>query len=186
MEQYNDDVTLKKPILEMLTVANEFCYFFDRLALKPIEEVLEFIYRIGPLLYLKGSLMPDVEVEHPEANERFVTPEDWENLFYVLREKFGKKDEFWFNDPQYINANEPLKASLSESITDIYQDMKDFILLYQRNTHAARQNAISECRKLFGSHWGYRIASIMPKIHHLLHENEIDPPTFLQSLDMID
>ena len=186
MSEYTDDVTLKKPIIEMLTVANEFCYFFDHVAIKPLEEILEFVYRISPLMYLKGSLMPDVEVEYPEANERFVTPEDYENLFYALREKFGKKDEFWHIDPQYINENEPLRGSISEMLSDIYQDMKDFILLYQRNTYAARQNAVKECRTLFASHWGYRIASLMPKIHHLLHENETEPPAYLQSLDMID
>lgn len=186
MSKTSEDITTKKPVLEILTVANEFCYFFDHVAIKPIEDILEFVYRIGPLLYLKGSLIPDIEVEHPEANERFVTPEDYENLFYALREKLGKKDEFWHIDPQYINENEPLKASISEMISDIYQDMKDFILLYQRNTYAARQNAVKECRTLFASHWGYRIASLMPKIHHLLHENETEPPAYLQSLDMID
>jgi len=178
------DFTLKKPVLEMLTVANEYCYYFEHLANKTHTEILEFTSRIGPLLYLKGSLIPNVEVENPEANERFFTPEEWETLFYALREIFGKYDEFWIIDPQYINENEPLKASLSENITDIYQDMKDFILLYQRNTYAARQNAVKEIRKLYATHWGYRITNIMPKVHHLLYEEDTDTPPFMQPLDI--
>ena len=178
------DITLKKPVLEILTVANEYCYYFEHLGEKSHTEILEFMYRIGPLLYLKGSLIPDLEVESPEANERFVTPEEWETLFYSLREIFGKYDEFWIIDPQYINENEPLKASLSENITDIYQDMKDFVLLYQRNTYAARQNAVKEIRKLFANHWGYRITNILPKVHHLLHDEDTDSLPYMQSLDM--
>ncbi len=185
MSSYSDDVTIKKPILEMLTVANEYCYFFEHIEKKEAVEIIEFVYRVGPLLYLKGTLVPKVEVENPELNERFVTPEQWENLFYALREKFGYKDEFWIIDPAYINENEPLKASLSENISDIYQDMKDFVLLYQKNTLAARQNAVSEIRKLFATHWGYRITNMMPKVHHLMHEDEEEPPEFLQTLDML-
>jgi len=179
MNNESNDITLKKSVLEMLTVANEYCYYFEHLGKKTHTEILEFVSRIGPLLYLKGSLIPNVEVENPEADERFFTPEEWETLFYALRKVFGKYDEFRIIDPQYINENEPLKASLSESMTDIYQDMKDFILLYQRNTYAARQNAVKGIRKLYATHWGYRITNILPKVHHLLYEEESDSSPFI-------
>jgi hypothetical protein len=184
MSIQHDDITIKKPVLEMLTVANEYCYYFDRIENKEPLEIIEFVYRVAPLLYLKGTLVPETVVENPELNERYVTPEQWETLFYALREKFGYKDEFWIIDPQYVNENEPLKASLSENICDIYQDMKDFVLLYQKNTLAARQNAVHEIRRLFAVHWGYRITNMMPKIHYLMHENEAEPPEFLKTLDM--
>lgn len=183
MSGFSEDITLKKSILEILTVANEYCHFIENIGNKSAGDILEFIDKIGPLLYLKGTLIPDIAVQNPEANERFVTSEQWENIFYALREKLGPKDEFWIIDPQYINKDEPLKASLSENIADIYQDMKDFLLLYQKNTFAARENAVNECRSLFGTHWGYRIANILPKVHHLLYESEEGPPNFRQSLD---
>jgi len=185
MSNYSDDNTLKKPILEMLTVANEYCFFFDHIEKVEPEEILEFVYRVGPLLYLKGTLIPKIKAENPELNERYVTPEQWETLFYSLREKLGHKDEFWIIDPQYINENEPLKASLSETICDIYQDMKDFVLLYQKNTLAARQNAVQEIRMLFATHWGYKITGMMSKIHSLIHEEEEEPPEFLHTLDTL-
>ncbi|MBC8321192.1 MAG: DUF5063 domain-containing protein [Bacteroidetes bacterium] len=167
-----DDITLSKPVIEMATVANEFCYFFDTIDSKDKQTILEFTQRILPLLYLKGSLLPNVTPEYPESNERFVTEEQWERIFTVLRDKFGKDDEYWVIDPQYINETEPLKASLSENITDIYQDMKDFILLMQKNTLAARENAVSECSLLMANHWGYRIGNIFARIHHLIYFGE--------------
>ncbi len=183
MTDFTDDITLKKPIIEMLTVANEYCYYFEHIQEKQAMEIIEFMYRIGPLLYLKGTLIPFVEVEYSEANERYVTLEQWETLFYSLREKFASKDEFWIIDPQYVNENEPLKASLSENICDIYQDLKDFVLLYKKNTVAARQNAVHEIKHLFATHWGYRIATMLAKTHHLMHEDEAEPPEFLLSPD---
>ena len=168
----NDDITLSKSVIEMATVANEFCHFFENIENKENESILNFIQRILPLLYLKGTLLPQLTPEFPEANERFVTEEQWEKIFTALRDKFGKEDEYWIIDPQYINETEPLKASLSENIADIYQDMKDFLLLLQKNTLAARENAINECNTLLGNHWGYRVGNIFNRIHHLIYFNE--------------
>jgi len=172
MSAQTDDITLSKAVIEMATVANEFCYFFETVEKKNSETILSFTQRILPLLYIKGSLLPDIQPQNPEANERFVTEEQWERIFTTLREIFAKNDEFWFIDLQHINETEPLKASLSENIADIYQDMKDFILLMQKNTLAARENAISECRLLLANHWGYSIGNIFTQIHHLTYYNE--------------
>ena len=183
-DPYPDDITVTKPILEMVTVANEFCFYLDNAEEKSKTGILEFMNRILPLLYLKGSLLPDIKVENPEANEKFVTEEQWERIFLLLRDKFGKQDEFWIIDPLYINDTEPLKASMAENIADIYQDMKDLIMLYQKNTFDARQNAVSDTKLLFGNHWGYRIGNVFSRIHHLLHNEEVEPPQFMKSLDL--
>lgn len=173
----SDDITLSKPVIEMATVANEFCYFLENLEKKEKESIFDFMQRVLPLLYLKGSLLPIIEPEYPEANERFVTEEQWERVFTEMRDIFGKEDEYWIIDPQYINETEPLKASISENIADIYQDMKDFLLLLQKNTLAARENAINQCRILHGNHWGYRIGNIFTRIHHLIYfDEEIESP----------
>jgi len=167
-----DDITLSKSVIEMATVANEFCYFLENVEGKDKQIILSFTQRILPLLYLKGSLLPDIEPKDASANERFVTEEQWEVVFTTLRGVFAKDDEFWIINPEHINETEPLKASLSENIADIYQDMKDFILLMQKNNLAARENAINECSLLFAKHWGYRVGNIFSHIHHLLYYNE--------------
>ncbi|MEJ2596137.1 MAG: DUF5063 domain-containing protein, partial [bacterium] len=135
--QVPEDITTHHTVKEMVTVANEYCVYLETAENKSMEGVLKFAGTILPLLYLKGSLLPGVEVEYPEANERFVTEEEWERVFQMLRDKFGATDEFWIIDPQHINETEPLKASLAENLSDIYQDMKDFVLLYQKDTLAA-------------------------------------------------
>ncbi len=174
MTELPDDITMGKNSLEMLIVANEYCLFMEDIENKSKKAIFDFIHRVLPLMYTKGSLLPELEVEYPEANMRFVTEEQWEMLFTKLREKFADSDEFWIIDPQYINETEPLKASLSENLSDIYQDMKDFILLYQKNNIAARQNAISDCKNLFSNHWGYSISNIMAQLHHLIYNTEED------------
>ena len=168
----NTESNLSKNVLEMAAVANEFCLFFENTEKKNKEEILEFSQRILPLIYLKGSLLPDITPEYPEANERFVTEVQWEEVFNSLREILQKDDEYWIIDPQYINETEPVKSSISENIADIYQDMKDFLMLLKKNTLAAQQNAVFECKNLMQSHWGYRVGNTLTRVHHLLFDDE--------------
>jgi hypothetical protein len=61
------------------------------------------------------------------------------------------------------------KGSITEFMTDLYQDMKDFVLLYQKNTVAARENAVHSCKQLFEEHWGVKLINTHKAIHMLLY-----------------
>ena len=171
MEGSKNEVVFSRKVMEMITVANEFCIFIEETEKYEKLQMLAYLERVIPLLYLKGSLLPDVEVSDDTANERFVTEEQWEMVFRELKRKFGKEDTFIANEN--TGEKETLKYSLAENIADIYQDMKDFLLLYQQNTMAARENAVYYCKLYFESRWGYRSVRSLYAIHHLLHGDQI-------------
>ncbi|NLN94799.1 MAG: DUF5063 domain-containing protein [Bacteroidales bacterium] len=168
------DNIFSPPVIELFTVLNEYCIFIEKASDYAKHDILEYLNRVLPLMYLKGTLVPAVEVEHPEANERYVTEEQWQDIFNMLRAKFDKEDIFYFIDPGSNNFDEEWDIySLSEDLTDIYQDSKDFVLLYSKNLHAARENAIHEIAALFKSHWGHRISRSLIHIHYILYRSYI-------------
>jgi hypothetical protein len=160
-----------KNVFEIITVANDFCIFLAKIETYSKTEAIDYLQKVCPLLYIKGALIPDVEVSNPDANERFVTEGDWETLFNELRNKFQPDDEFWFIDNSGINDNNPIKGSLAEHFADIYQDLKDFLMLYQKNTLDAKENAVSELKRLFPIHWGLRIVNAMKILHYITLKN---------------
>ena len=162
-----DDPIVSRNVLEMITVAHEYCTFIEKASDYKTEDILDYLQKICPLIYLKGSLLPEVEVEFPEANERFVVEEDWEKIFTTLREKFQSIDEYWFHDYNSVDMNDPIKGSLADNFADIYQDLKDFTLLYQKSSHAAKENAVHEIKALFTTHWGFLIVSAHRYIHYI-------------------
>ncbi len=166
-----DDPAISAPVLEMLTVANEYCLFFEKTEGRSMPEILDYFHRIGPLLYLKGSLLPAIESEDAYPGERFVTEEEWESMFKTLREIFQGDDIYYFLDHNHDSREE----SLSDNLSDIYQDMKDFTLLYQKNTHLARLKAIQFLRELFPVRWGLCIIKAMGAAHQLLFREAINP-----------
>lgn len=153
-------------VLDMLTVANEFCAFTEKAESYNPQEVYKFYSKICPLLYLKGALLPEITPDEDFIGERFVNEDQWESIYNSLLLVFASNDDFYTLSYE-SGDNIPLKASLAEHLADIYQDMKDFVLLFQKNHDYAKLNAVHECRELFFSHWGVRISSLMPAIHML-------------------
>lgn len=160
-----------KNVMEMLTVANEYCHFIEKAHQYEVKDILEYLEKIFPLLYLKGSLIPDVEIQVPEANERFVTEETWQSIFNEMRNKFKPNDEFWAMDHADYNEGEAIKVSLADNLSDIYQDLKDFVTLYSKGTDAAKENAVHYCKLYYQIHWGYRLVQAQKYIHHLINSD---------------
>lgn len=168
----SNDPTLSRNILEMAAVASEFCNFLEDASNLKREAFFNSLQGLVPLLYLRGSLLPDIEPEFPEANERFVTEEQWEGLFNNLRELSGDLDEFWFIDHTGTHITETLKGSFSEHLTDVYQDLKDFILLFKKPQLASRENAVASCKANFIPHWGRRLSNLLPALHQIKAETK--------------
>jgi hypothetical protein len=167
-----DDPVYSRKVLEMLTVANEYCLFMEKAEEYSMEELLNFLQKISPLIYLKSALLPDVEVADEDAVEHYVSEEQWETLFNQLFNKFGEKDQFYFVDHQEKSHNDPVKGSLAESYTDIYQDLKDFLLLYQNPLKSFKENAVRECRRLFETRYGYKLINAQSAIHCIQYPEE--------------
>ena len=155
-------------VLELMRVGHEYCLYIEEAGQHSRDEILTFIHKIFPMLYMKGLFIPEIEVDLTESGERFVTGEEWESVFNTLRATFEVYDQFWTIDPEISGGNEPVKLSLAENLTDVYQDLKDFIMQYQKNSRAAKETAVMECRQWFKERWGKRITESIYYIHYLI------------------
>ncbi len=173
MNDISEHPVYSKNVLEFITVANDYCLTLGKVEATKKKWLLNYLQKIIPLLYLKASLIPELEVQNPDANERFFTQEEWEFLFNQLRQKFVGDDTFWFLDPS-ASITDPVKGSLAECLSDIYQELKDFITLYQKNSLDAKENAVFEVRDSFEKRWGYSLVNAHKTIHYLIM-NELMP-----------
>ena len=157
-------------VLELLRIGHEYCLYIENTDSHSAMELVSFAHKLFPMLYLKGLFLPDVETDPEEVGERYVTEEEWESVFNLLRNKLQEKDLFWTIDPEITGGNEPVKLSLAENLTDIYQDLKDFIMQYQKKSRAAKEVAVKECKNWFHERWGKRIAEAVSYLHYLTHK----------------
>jgi len=162
-----DDPVCSRKVLEMITVANEYCLSLEKADAYSVAELTSFLRKIAPLIYLKSTLLPDIDVQDDDSVEHYVTEEQWESLFNTLHQKFGDNDVFYYVDLRETSHNDPLKGSLAESFTDVYQDLKDFLLLYQNPLRTFKENAVNDCKRLFETRYGYKLLNATAALHCL-------------------
>lgn len=162
-----DNLVRSKSVLEVFAIASEFCIFVDKIEQAEPDKALIFLQSILPALYLKGSMLPEVEVQDDSASERFVTEEEYETLRYRLAKYFDTRD--YFSTVDLADGSiESVPTSLSELLADIYTDLKDFLILYAKENPSAKENAVAACHYYYHVGWGSRIVTALPQIHHLV------------------
>jgi len=167
-----DDLVYSKKVIEFLTVANEYCVFTENLEKYSKEDILLFYQKLLPLLYLKGALLPQIGTDDNTALEHYVTEEKWEEIYTQISKKLEKDDKYFLIDDEAYVAKDAENgiASVAEKLADTYQDMKDFVMLYQKGSHAAKENAVDDCRQLFEKHWGLIVIDAHRQIHRVLYQ----------------
>ncbi len=171
----NEEI-LKEPVysplvLEFLGVAHKYCLFIEEVHKYTLDEIRDYLQKTLSLLYVRGSVLPLLMEDDYPMNEKYVTEEHWQTVFNELREKFGDQDEYWFveNDNPH---NDLVKGSLADNLADIYQDLKDFVILYQKPMRDAKEAAVWEIQQLFRSHWGFSAVNVLKVLHYQLFSDQ--------------
>jgi len=160
-------------IVEFVAVANEYCKYAEHAAELKGEELLKILQRLLPLLYLKASFLPEMNPVFEDGNEKFVTEQDWYKIHDAFKTKFGTADDYLeVFDERADEADGPVVSSLAENMADIYQDMKDFLLLYQTGTMEVMNDALWECRMNFENYWGQKLVNALRAIHKFIVSGE--------------
>jgi hypothetical protein len=169
----SSDPVYSRNVIEFVAVANEFCKYTEHASELKGDELLKILQRILPLMYLKASLLPQMNPFFEEGNEKFVTESAWIGIHETLKEKFGTANDYLEVFDEKINESEgPVISGISENMADIYQDIKDFLLLYQTGTAEVMNDAVWECRMNFENFWGQKLVNSMRAIHKFIYSGE--------------
>lgn len=151
---------------DLVLVASQYCTFIEKIHLFEQPDAMDYLLKIIPLMYIKGLLIPTFDIEDENIASRFITEEEYGIVYVNIKDKL---DQFNYFESFTAFNNQVETYDLSEMIADIYQDMKDFILLYQKNTFTFQANALWNCRHNFYESWGTTITLILPYLHQLLY-----------------
>jgi hypothetical protein len=169
----NSDPVYSRHVVEFVAVANEYCKYAEHASEIKGEELLKILQRLLPLLYLKTTFLPEFTPYFEDGNEKFVTETDWTIIHDTFKRKFGSTNDYLEVFDERMNESEgPVVASLAENLADVYQDLKDFILLYQTGTMEVMNDALWECRMNFESYWGQKLVNALRAIHKFVCSGE--------------
>ncbi|PLX22949.1 MAG: DUF5063 domain-containing protein [Marinilabiliales bacterium] len=172
-EDFNGDKVYSESVIEFVTIAGEFCTFVENTLRFTKSDFLDKSRKLLSLIYLKMSLLPKFEAIFEDENERFVTEEDWDFIHESVKRKLGFHDEYReVFDPVTHEQVEQSTASVSDNIADIYQDLKNFISLYNIGNEEMMNDAIWECQLNFEEFWGQKLLNGLKAIHSVLFSGD--------------
>lgn len=174
MEQ-TSQVIFDKNCIEFVTVAAEYCGFIERIKGTQRNVFVDTALKILPLLYLKASLIPECEQIGEDDLEVFVTEEHYETVRMSVAHVLGTQDDYlevFLPDMAYSDT--PIKKCISEDLADIYQDLKDFICVFQSGLNVTMNDSLCTCKEHFEEFWGQRLVNTMRALHDVKYNRKND------------
>jgi hypothetical protein len=169
MMEKEEKVIYSRQVVEFAASANEYCKYLE--GTKDINgiEILKVMQRLLSFIYLRASLLPLLDPLLEEPNEKTVTEFDWTRMHDNLLAKMGNNDPF----PVIVSVGDPsdglYTGSISEYLTDIYQDLKDFVASYKSGNENVMNDAVWEVLMNFEEFWGKKLLNVLSAIHTVLY-----------------
>lgn len=167
-KQKNEQVIYDKNVIDFVTVGVEYCAFLERETATTRAEWIDRMLKILPLLYVKASLLPDTLPVNEEPPATFVREEDYVRVANRIAALMGGDDIYLdvFVDDM-IYSDTPVTAYVSENVADIYQDVRNFVSVYQFELTDQMNDALSVCKENFGLFWGQKLVNVLRPLHAL-------------------
>lgn len=171
-DQLPNHLVYSPKVIEFVTVAAETCLFLEHVAEHEHDDFIRKSVKLLPLLYLKASMIEIPEVVYDDAVERFVTEEDYRFVCEQVESKLGADDSYLeVFHPDMALSDTPIAAFVSENLSDIYQELKDFAANYQLGDVDVMNDALAQCLTSFTEHWGQKLLNALRALHALRYSD---------------
>ncbi len=164
-----DKVVYDKSVMDFVTIAVEVCAFLENDETLPREEWTGRLLKMLPLLYVKALLLPDTQLLDDELPATYVREEDYLRVANKTAEVMGGEDVYldvFVEDMKYSDT--PVTTFISENIADIYQDIRNFVSVYQFGLAAQMNDALWQCKENFRLYWGQKLVNVLRPLHALM------------------
>ncbi|WP_439183709.1 DUF5063 domain-containing protein [Carboxylicivirga taeanensis] len=173
MEEAFEHTVYSKNVIEFVTVAKEYCTFLESTNELNRQQFVTVATRIIPLLYLKASVLPKVESELEDSIEKTVDEMMYTHVLDAVTSKLGRFNDYlevFTADMQ--RSDTPVISFIAEDLTDIYQDIKDFISAYRLGVTEIMNDALAEVVSNFELYWGQKLVNTLRALHAILYGDE--------------
>lgn len=172
MTSSNDINIVYAPVtLDFVTIGVEFCSFLEKMEVKSRTEWAKTMLRILPLLYVKATLLPSVEVIGDQMAEVFVKEQDYMLIANQVASVLAEEDVYldvFVEDMKY--SDRPVSSFVSEDIADIYQDIRNFVSVYQHGLDETMVFALNDIAENFRAYWGQKLVNVLRPLHALVYK----------------
>ena len=166
------DALISPQTKEFVKLCRKYFEYLETLPDKNISDFWLVQLNLLPKIYTGLFQLPRLKGCYSSDVEKFVSEREYNKTLVNLATYIGNLDKFTdFADLSHPGSVKVIEASLSEILADIYQELKDFVILYETGTIEDMNDAIVECLDSFEQYWGIRMLSATRIIHVNLYQH---------------
>jgi hypothetical protein len=162
-------------LVEFVKAANEYCAFMEELKGDEGRSFIEDSIRHLSSVYARILRTGDTETVFETPAEPTVTEQEWSTLFQKIAMILGPHNDILRMAREgEFDRSELVNHTISEDLADLYQELRDFTIIYSRGIEELMNDAAWELKERFIEHWGVKLLRALQALHELYVEG-IDP-----------
>lgn len=164
-----DEILLLEEFQIFVDASKDFCSFIEKGSANTESDFLLSTQNHLLTLYNLGRNLPRVKLE---TDTNFETGSDDAEIKAIL--KFISErvpfSYYWavLNPVDETGLPETGTGDLIDDLGDIYSDLKEALMLYEKDNVGAKENAIFQFKFGYDNHWGEHCIEALYAIHHFL------------------
>jgi hypothetical protein len=159
-------VQKKDQVVDFVNLCNAYCNLLDKADKLPLYEVLDKASDNLMAVYQKTFAITRFKTRYESEAQKFLSEKQYNKIRLSLMNLLEKRDEYMeVLDPNHVGKHTIFQASLSEDLTDIYQDFYDFVQWYSQGTFESVNDSLIECLSNFEKYWGVKLLNALRAIH---------------------
>jgi hypothetical protein len=169
-----EDIT--NPLIkEFVDGAGEFCQLLEQASRMRTGELFTSLQRILPELYLKASRMPKPKYCYEEEQKKFVKEDDYARIHDALQQKIELVNGIARMSPgTRSDKHELLSFNMAENLADIYEELKNFVRLYETLIPQAMNDAVWICRNSYEQNLGIKLIDGVRLLHTVIYNQNVE------------
>jgi len=164
-----------REMVEFVQAANVCCDYLEQLQGTEGRTFITESVRLLSAVYATFIVTGDTEPVFDSSSEPTVSEQEWSGLYQRVAQILGPyNDILRIAEEGEFDRSELVSHTISEDLSDVYQELKDFTTVYSRGLEELMNDAAWELKERFAEHWGTKLLRALLALHRL-YVSGIDP-----------
>lgn len=174
-DEVNKSGVYAAEVLEFVRLANDYCTWLEESEKLSSMQFIKGAIKMLPEIYHSILELKETEPVLEGGNEKFVSEQDWSEIFQKILHQLGQHNSYLrLADDQEFDRSDLVTHTISEDLSDIYQDLKDFTYQFRQGIEEIMNDSIWELMSNFEQYWGVKLLNSLNALH-TLYVKKIDP-----------
>ena len=162
---------IKGPFIDkFVKAADYFCCLLEDCSQKKTGELFSELQQLLPEIYMRAAQLPKPKYCYDEEIASFVKEDDYARIHDSLQNKFQLFSGITGMSPGTRQDQQGLVSfRIAESFADLYEELKNFLKLYEVGLPQSINDAVWFCTKHFENSFGLKILDSLKLLHEFIY-----------------